>query len=109
MQGVGAGFALYFTLSPLNYVILWLFLLAVDVQSLSHLTSFLSCRLIALNKWPGVWLIEVCEVARKIIAKVSLSIIQRVAGPYQLCTGQVTGIEFAVRSAFLKRTAMLSF
>ena len=73
------------------------------------LSSFLSCRLIALDKCPGVRPIGVCEVARRIIAKAALSIlrddIQKVAGPYQLCAGQVAGVEAAVhrvRSAFLQ-------
>ena len=68
-----------------------------------------SCRLIALDKCPGVRPIGVCEVARRIIAKAALSIlrndIQKVAGPYQLCAGQVAGVEAAVhrvRSAFLQ-------
>ena len=72
------------------------------------LTSFLSCRLIALDKCPGVRPIGVCEVARRIIAKAALSIlrddIQKAAGSYQLCAGQVAGVEAAVhrvRSAFL--------
>ena len=39
------------------------------------LASFLSCRLIALDKCPGVRPIGVCEVARRIIAKAALSII----------------------------------
>ena len=73
------------------------------------LSSFLSCRLIALDKCPGVRPIGVCEVARRIIAKAALSIlrddIQNVAGPYQLCAGQVAGVEAVVhrvRSAFLQ-------
>ena len=48
-------------------------------------------------------------MARRIIAKAALSIlrddIQKVAGPYQLCAGQVAGVEAAVhrvRSAFLQ-------
>ena len=40
------------------------------------LSSFLSCRLIALDKCPGVRPIGVCEVARRIIAKAALSILR---------------------------------
>ena len=55
------------------------------------LASFLSCRLIALDKCPGVRPIGVCEVARRIVAKAALSVIrddlQEVAGSRQLCAG----------------------
>ena len=72
------------------------------------LASFLSCRLIALDKCPGVPPIGVCEVACRIIAKAALSIIrddiQEAAGSHQLCGGQIAGVEVAVhavRSSFL--------
>ena len=56
---VWCGFALLFISPSLNYVMLWLFLLAVYLRSLSTLTSFLSYILIALDKCPGVWPIRV--------------------------------------------------
>ena len=73
------------------------------------LASFLSCRLIALDKCPGVCPIGVCEVACRIVAKAALSVIrddlQEVAGSCQLCAGQIAGVEaavHAVRSSFLR-------
>ena len=64
------------------------------------LSPFLACRLIALDKSPGVRPIGVCEVVRRIVAKAALHVIrddiQAVAGPLQLCTGQIAGTEAAV-------------
>ena len=61
-----------------------------------------SCRLIAVDKIPGVCPIGVGEVVRHTIAKAVLSIIgsdiQRAAGPLQLCGGQTCGIETAIHS-----------
>ena len=71
----------------------------VDPRGLS---PFLACRLIALNKHPGVCPIGVCETSR-IIAKAILSItrgdIQDAAGSLQLCAGQIAGTEAAVHAA----------
>ena len=64
------------------------------------LSPFLACWLIALDKYPGVHPIGVCEVVRRIIAKAVLSIlrsdIQEVAGTQQLCAGQPAGMEAVV-------------
>ena len=55
--------------------------------------SIPACRLIALNKNPGVRPIGICEVVRRIISKAILSItsgdIQDAAGSLQLCAGQM--------------------
>ena len=60
----------------------------------------MSCRLVALDKNPGVRPIGVGEVVRRIIAKAVLSIIgpdiQRAAGPLQFCAGQSSGVEAAI-------------
>ena len=52
-----------------------------------------ACRLIALNKNPGVRPIGICEVVRRIISKAILPItrgdIQDTAGSLQLCAGQM--------------------
>ena len=67
------------------------------------LSPFLACRLIALDKSPGVRPIGVCEVVRRIMAKAALYIIrddiQVAAGPHQLCAGQIAGTEAAVHAA----------
>ena len=68
----------------------------------------MSSHLIALDKNPGVYPIEIGDTARRIIAKAILNItrqdVQEVAGS-QLCAGQISGIEaavHAVRSFFHK-------
>ena len=76
----------------------------VDPNALSH---FLACRLIALDKCPGVRPIGICEAARRIISKAILFVlrddIQDAAGSMQLCAGQIAGVEAAIhfmREAF---------
>lgn len=63
----------------------------------STLVSFTACRLIALDKHPGVRPIGVGEVARRIISKAILSAVERdikaAAGNIQLCVGQTSGCE----------------
>ena len=69
----------------------------------SSIAPLLSCRLIALNKHPGVRPIGIGDTARRIIAKAVLSItqpdIQDASGCLQLCGGQISGIEAAVHAA----------
>ena len=64
------------------------------------LHALLACRLIALDKGPGVRPIGICETARRIISKAVLSVtkadLQDAAGPLQVCAGQIAGIEAAV-------------
>ena len=71
----------------------------VDPEGLSAL---LACRLIALDKCPGVRPIGICETARRIISKAVLHVtkpdLQEAAGPLQLCAGQIAGIEAAVHA-----------
>ena len=66
------------------------------------LTSYLACRLIALDKCPGVRPIGICETVRRIVAKAILYVtkadVQEAAGTRQLCGGQIAGIEAAVHS-----------
>ena len=76
----------------------------VDPKSISPL---LACRLIALDKNPGVRPIGIGDTARRIIAKAVLSVvkpdIQEASGCLQMCGGQIAGIEaavHAVRTAF---------
>ena len=68
----------------------------------STLAPFLACRLIALDKRPGVRPIGICEVVRRITSKAILFVIkgdiQEAAGSCQLCGGQIAGIEAAVHA-----------
>ena len=66
------------------------------------LSTFVACRLIPLNKDPGVRPIGVCEVVRRMIGKAILVTKQDVldaAGPFQLCAGQNGGCEAVVHAA----------
>ena len=62
----------------------------------------LACRLIALDKNPGVRPIRACEVDRRIISKAILFIIkgdiQEAVSANQLCGGQIAGVEAAVHA-----------
>jgi len=68
----------------------------------SGLTAFVACRLIALDKCPGVRPIGIGESVRRVIAKTVLSVIrvdiQTAAGSLQLCAGHLSGCEAAVHS-----------
>ena len=73
----------------------------------AFVAPLLACRLIALDKHPGVRPIGVGDTARLIISKTVLAIvgpnIQDASGCQQLCGGQIAGIEAAVhatRAAF---------
>ena len=71
----------------------------VDPESLS---SLIACRLIALDKNPGVRPIGVGEVVRRIIGKAVLGVlkedVQRATGYLQLCAGQECGSEAAIHA-----------
>ena len=66
------------------------------------LAPFTACRLIALDKCPGIRPIGVGETSRRIIGKAILSAlmpyIQESAGSLQLCAGQQAGCEAAVHA-----------
>ena len=68
----------------------------------NDLSALVACRLIALNKCPGVRPIGIGEVVRRILGKVILATIgkeiQDAAGALQLCAGQQTGCEAAVHA-----------
>jgi hypothetical protein len=71
------------------------------------LAPLLACRLIALDKCPGIRPIGICETHRRIISKSILAVtradLRDAAGAEQLCAGQIAGIEAAIhsiRSAF---------
>ena len=71
----------------------------VDPGPLAPLTA---CRLVALDKSPGVRPVEVGEVVRMIISKSILSVIRpeirAVVGSSQMCIGQKCGNEAAVHA-----------
>ncbi|CAM1294773.1 Uncharacterised protein r2_g398 [Pycnogonum litorale] len=71
----------------------------VDPAGLAAMTA---CRLIPLDKNPGVRPIGICDVVRRIISKAILSIarpeIMEVAGAMQLCSGIDSGCEAAVHA-----------
>ena len=66
------------------------------------LSAFVACRLIPLDKCPGVRPIGIGEVPRRIIAKAILRIdgsdVEEAAGSLQLCAGQDRGCEAAVHA-----------
>ena len=60
----------------------------------------MACKLVPLDKRPGVCPIGICVVARRIIGKEILTVIggdiQQTVGTLQLCAGQTAGIEAAI-------------
>ena len=70
------------------------------VDPAACLAPFTACRLIALDKCPGVRPIGIGEVMCRIIGKAAIGIITpdilKVTGSFQLCTGQDAGIESAI-------------
>lgn len=76
--------------------------LCTDLVDPATIAPLLACRLIALNKNPGVRPIGIGDTARRIIAKAILMVtrsdIQEAAGSLQLCAGQISGIEAAVHA-----------
>ena len=72
-----------------------------DVDS-AELMAFVACRLIPLDKKPGVRPIGVGDVPRRIIAKAILHVIgddiQLAAGALQTCAGHDAGSEAAIHA-----------
>ena len=62
-----------------------------EVKNAESLESFIACRLISLNKWPGLRPIGVGEVLRRIAGKAIMILLKKdvlqVAGSLQLCGG----------------------
>ena len=77
-------------------------LLATKEVDSEGLAPFLACRLIALDKKPGVRPIGVGEVLRRIVAKSILRVvgpdIEEACGFIQKCSGLPSGIEAAVHA-----------
>lgn len=76
-----------------------------DIGTDGSLESFLSCKLIPLNKNPGVRPIGVGEVLRRIIGRAVITTLKNnimdTAGCSQLCAGQRSGCEAAVHALHL--------
>lgn len=83
----------------LSLVAKWLCTTFVDPHALA---PFLACRLIALDKHPGVRPIGICEVPRQIIAKAVISVVRgdvlEAMGVHQVCAGQIAGVESAIHA-----------
>ena len=64
--------------------------------------TFLSCRLISLDKNPGLWPTGVDKVLRRIIGKIIVSVLKKdvikYTGTSQVCAGQEAGIDVAIHS-----------
>ena len=76
--------------------------LTSDVSLSSSIEAFLACRLIPLDKCPGLRPIGVGEVLRRIAGKVVMSVvkgdIQESVGSLQVCAGQAGGCEAAIHA-----------
>ena len=81
-------------------VLLWLPDAYVQKWLTPVVSAFVACRLIALDKCPGVQPIGVGEVVRRIVGKVVLATVKmdilETAGPLQLCAGKDAGCEAAI-------------
>ena len=66
------------------------------------LKAYTSCRLVPLDKCPGVRPVGVGEVVRRIVGKAVMKVVKRdlqeAIGSIQLCTGQDAGCEAAVHA-----------
>ena len=74
--------------------------LATEFVDPEPLRAYLSCRLIPLDKKPGIRPIGICEVIRRIVGKAIAAIVKddvrNTAGPLQLSCGHEGGCEAAV-------------
>ena len=77
-------------------------LISTEVVDSVAIEPFIACRLIALDKQPGVRPIGVCEVARRIVAKAILQVVgkdvEEACGFLQKCSGLPAGMEAAVHA-----------
>ena len=76
--------------------------LCTDFVDPQGLDAFLACRLIPLDKNPGVRPIGIREVVRRIVGKAVMAVtkaeVLEAAGPLQLCAGHEAGAEAAVHA-----------
>ena len=77
-------------------------LILTEVVDSEVIEPFIACRLIALDKQPGVRPIGVCEVARRIVANAILQVVgedvEEACGFLQKCSGLPAGMEAAVHA-----------
>ena len=71
-------------------------------ESCQNLDALIACRLIPLDKKPGVRPIGIGEVLRRIIGKAIMEVVKedvrRAAGNLQVCAGQQAGCEAAIHA-----------
>ena len=71
-----------------------------EIKNAEPMESFISCRLIPLDKWPRFRPIGVGEVLRRTAGKAVMILLKKdvlqAAGLLQLCGRQVAGSEFAI-------------
>ena len=76
--------------------------LEIQEDGSTSIEAYLSCRLIPLDKLPGVRPIGIGEVNRRIIGKTVIATVKsqivQCAAPLQLCAGQRSGCEAAVHA-----------
>ena len=76
--------------------------LEIQEDGSTSIEAYLSCRLIPLEKLPGVRPIGIGEVIRRIIGKTVIATVKsqivQCAGPLQRCAGQRSGCEAAVHA-----------
>ena len=74
----------------------------MNSEGTTPIEAFTACRLIPLNKNPGLRPIRVGEVLRRIAGKVVMKISQndvlKAAGSLQVCAGHESGVEAAIHS-----------
>jgi len=69
----------------------------------TSLDAFIACRLIPLDKNPGVRPIGICECLTRLVGKAVLTVVRpyirrEVTGALQLCAGQEAGVEAAIHT-----------
>ena len=73
-------------------------------NTVKHLEPLLACRLIPLEKQPGVRPIGIDEVLRSVIGKIVMKLLKRDAlkaiGSLQICAGQDAGSEAAIYAVY---------
>ena len=73
-----------------------------EIKNAESLESFIACRLIPLDKRPGLRPTGVGEVLRRIAGKVATILLKKdvlqAAGSLQLCEGQVVGSEAVIHA-----------